>query len=105
MSYNKPSGLITTDIHPSCKHVHQICHVILHFFLVGPINAKQTSAPATILNFSTLSQEQNLSLILFIFIHPLFFQIIVKVQFSYASTLLLLLLYLNFSFFKFHVSK
>lgn len=76
LSYNNPSGLITIDIphrYPSVmlKHVHQICHVILHFFWWDPSAANK---PHHLRLFNTLYQEQNLSFILFIHIHPLFLQ-------------------------------
>lgn len=56
------------------KHVHQICHVILHFFWLDPSAANKSSHLRLYSLLNTLCQEQNLSMIHFIFIHPLFLQ-------------------------------
>jgi len=73
------------------KHVHQICHVILHFFLVGPFSGKQILAPATVFytQYFKPGAKSLISLIHFLF--PPIISSIIKVQSSYASTLLLLL--------------
>jgi len=73
------------------KHVHQICHVILHFFWWDPSAANKSPHLRLYSIHITLCQEQNLSFLWFIFFFPPIISSIIKVQSSYASTLLLLL--------------
>jgi len=73
------------------KHVHQICHVILHFFWWDP-SAANKSPHLRLFNthYFMPGAKSLISLIHFLFSTHYFFNY-QKVQSSYASTLLLLL--------------